>query len=120
MPVRRLDQRVLLAALALAVPTLAIVSGPARAASAARAGDPDALPEDDLFALSIEELVEVQVSSVAGVEQDWFASPAAVTVITGEQLRRSGHRWYDDDDDLSRYDAEYVEAMRDIIRELTQ
>ena len=45
---------------------------------------------DDLFELSLEELIDVQVISVAGVEQDWFLTPAAITVVTGEQLRRSG------------------------------
>jgi iron complex outermembrane receptor protein len=47
--------------------------------------------EDDLFELPIEELVAMQVTSVAGVERDWFGTPSAITVLTGEQLMRSGH-----------------------------
>jgi iron complex outermembrane receptor protein len=61
--------------------------------AATRAAPPDALDgaaEDDLFELPIEELVAMQVTSVAGVEQDWFETPSAITVITGDQLLRSG------------------------------
>jgi iron complex outermembrane receptor protein len=46
--------------------------------------------EADLFELPIEELVAMQVTSVAGVERDWFDTPSAITVLTGEQLMRSG------------------------------
>ncbi len=34
-------------------------------------------------------------------------------------LRRNGHHW-GNDDDFYNYNAEYVEAMREIIRELTK
>ncbi|QNN24106.1 TonB-dependent receptor [Planctomycetales bacterium ZRK34] len=47
---------------------------------------------DDGFAdLSIEQLMAIQVTSVAGVEQDWFKTPSAIYVITGEDIRKSGH-----------------------------
>lgn len=46
--------------------------------------------DEDLFELPIEELVAMQVTSVAGVERDWFTTPSAITVLTGEQLARSG------------------------------
>jgi iron complex outermembrane receptor protein len=45
----------------------------------------------DLFDLSLEQLADVPVSSVAGTRQDAFSTPAAVHVIRGEDLRRSGH-----------------------------
>ena len=54
--------------------------------AAARAARPDAsdgVAEDDLFELPIEDLVAMQVTSVAGVEQDWFETPSAITVISG-------------------------------------
>lgn len=77
--------RAVCAALLLA---LALVSP--RSASAEEAAD--ALPEDDLFALSLEELVQLPVTTVSGVERGWFQTPAALHVITGDQARRSGLR----------------------------
>ena len=41
---------------------------------------------------TLEELMQVRVMSVAGTPQSRLATPAAVYVITGEDLRRSGHR----------------------------
>ena len=55
------------------------------------AADPPVDPDDDLFDLSLEELAAVPVVSVTGRAGDWFQTPAAVTVITGDELRRSGH-----------------------------
>jgi iron complex outermembrane recepter protein len=54
-------------------------------------------PEDEvdygrLASLTLEELMAIQVTSVAGIEQDWFQTPAAMYVITGDEARRSGHR----------------------------
>ena len=46
---------------------------------------------DDLFDLPLEELVAVPVVSVTGRAHDWFTTPAAVHVISGDELRRSGH-----------------------------
>jgi iron complex outermembrane recepter protein len=53
-------------------------------------------PEDVDYArlreMTLEELMGIQVTSVAGIEQDWFTTPAAMYVITQDELRRSGHR----------------------------
>lgn len=46
---------------------------------------------NDYANLSLEELMSISVSSVTGVEQDWFTTPAAIYVITNEDIRRSGH-----------------------------
>ncbi|NQU39322.1 MAG: TonB-dependent receptor [Lentisphaerae bacterium] len=46
----------------------------------------------DLLDLSLEELMNVEVTSVAGVAQPWFVSPAAIYVLTGDDIRRSGHQ----------------------------
>jgi iron complex outermembrane receptor protein len=48
--------------------------------------------EDDLFSLSLEELVQLPVTTVSGVERGWFQTPAALHVISGDQARRSGLR----------------------------
>ncbi|HYB99854.1 MAG TPA: TonB-dependent receptor [Candidatus Limnocylindrales bacterium] len=45
-----------------------------------------------LLELPLEQLMDIPVTTVAGVEQDWFRSPAALHVVTGEDLRRTGHR----------------------------
>jgi iron complex outermembrane receptor protein len=42
--------------------------------------------------LSLEELMQVEVTSVAGVDQQLLHAPAAIGVITNEDIRRSGHR----------------------------
>lgn len=41
---------------------------------------------------SLEELMQVKVTTVAGSPQSRMESPAAVYVISGDDLRRSGHR----------------------------
>jgi len=54
---------------------------------------PDAEPFDNPYAeMDLDELMAVQVTSVAGTEQDWFKTPAAMYVISGEDIRRSGHQ----------------------------
>lgn len=45
---------------------------------------------DDLSALSLEQLTNMEVSSVARRDQQLYKSPAAVFVITQEDIRRSG------------------------------
>jgi iron complex outermembrane receptor protein len=45
-----------------------------------------------LESLTLEELMQVDVTTVSGVAQERFTSPAAVYVITPEDLRRTGHR----------------------------
>jgi iron complex outermembrane receptor protein len=53
-------------------------------------GEP--LPPERAGQLSLEELMSINVTSVAGVEQQVLRSPAAIDVITGEDLRRLGIR----------------------------
>ena len=45
-----------------------------------------------LAQLSLEELMQVEVGIVAGRPQQRASTPAALTVITAEDIRRSGHR----------------------------
>ena len=47
-------------------------------------------PSIDLTALSLEELLEIEVTSVSRKEEKLFEAAAAVYVITGEEIRRSG------------------------------
>ena len=70
--------------------TLALAS----AAPAALASDPAADPQqvEQLARSSLEELMQVKVVSVLGAPQSRISTPAAVYVITGEDLRRSGFR----------------------------
>ncbi|HYC57798.1 MAG TPA: TonB-dependent receptor [Candidatus Binatia bacterium] len=46
----------------------------------------------ELLELPLERLMDIPVTTVAGVQQGWFQAPAALHVVTGEDLRRSGHR----------------------------
>lgn len=61
-------------------------------------GDADLLPGDadlslnDYAELSLEELMSIEVTSVSGLAQEWFRSPAAVYVLTHGDIRRSGHK----------------------------
>jgi iron complex outermembrane receptor protein len=48
--------------------------------------------ENEFASMSLEELMNVSVTSVLGTEDSWFSTPAALTVITNEDLRRTGHR----------------------------
>lgn len=59
------------------------------------------IAEDDIFAegqgniyalLDLEQLMQIQVSSVTGVRTSLFRSPAALTVLTADDIRRAGHR----------------------------
>jgi iron complex outermembrane receptor protein len=43
-----------------------------------------------LLDLSLEELIDIDVTSVSMKEERWFTAPAAVHVVTGEDIRRSG------------------------------
>ena len=45
-----------------------------------------------LARMSLEELMNTEVVSVAGTPRPRMATPAALTVITAEDIRRSGHR----------------------------
>jgi iron complex outermembrane receptor protein len=69
-------------------------SGPAPDVSASagpvdEAGDPDL---QQLVQSSLEQLMDIKVATVSGAPQSRLATPAAVYVITGEEIRRSGHR----------------------------
>src|SRR6185436_2964309 len=45
---------------------------------------------EELKQLSFEELMKQEVTMVSRRPEKWFASPSAVQVITGEEIRRSG------------------------------
>ena len=47
-------------------------------------------PLPDLKQLSLEQLMDIEVTSVAKKEQRWAETPAAIYVITQEEIRRSG------------------------------
>src|ERR1041385_3740871 len=76
--------------------TAALLVGLA-ASAAAPAGDPPPDPRDadtidynKLAQMSLQELMSTEVTSVAGVAQEWFKTPAAMYVVTNEEARRSG------------------------------
>ena len=46
---------------------------------------------DDLTSLSIEELMQLDVAIVSRSKRHFSELPAAVYVITGDEIRRSGH-----------------------------
>lgn len=62
----------------------------ASAASTVRAHEP--ARAQDLTRLSLEELMNVEVTSAQGTANRLQSTPAAMYVITGEEIRRSGHR----------------------------
>jgi iron complex outermembrane receptor protein len=76
--------------LSLALLGALAVGAPAHAASQADPGADDQL--ERLGQLSLEELMRVPVTSVAGTQQTRFSTPAAISVITAEDIRRAGHR----------------------------
>ncbi len=75
--------------------------------------DQPAKSSDDLEHLSLEELVNMQVTSVSKKETDLFTSPAAIYVITQEDIRRSGMTsipellWMVPDLEVARIDANH-------------
>jgi len=77
----------------LSVVALAALSVSARAQvppPPAAAASPDPPAERPLAAMSVEELASLEVTSVSKKAEPLLAAPAAVYVITGEQIRRSG------------------------------
>jgi len=56
------------------------------------AADTNSVNADDLLDMSIEELMDIEVTTVSRKGDTLFKSPAAVTVITSEDIRRSGHQ----------------------------
>ena len=67
---------------------------PGPAGAAPQEDGDDALDDslEEIGGLDLEPLVEVSVTSVAGRAQAMFDTPAAITVLTGDDIRRSGHR----------------------------
>lgn len=49
-------------------------------------------PDEELFEMNIEQLMEVDVSSVSRQEESLRSAPAAIYVITSEDIERSGAR----------------------------
>ncbi len=47
--------------------------------------------DDEFGDLDIEDLMEIEVTSVAGTEQSLMRTPSAIFVITAEDIRRTGH-----------------------------
>jgi len=52
----------------------------------------DANEPEDFFEMSIEELMSVEVTTVSKKKDTLFSTPAAITVLTSEDIRRSGHQ----------------------------
>lgn len=46
--------------------------------------------KSDFLSLSLEELMEIEVTTVAKKKQEFFKTPAAIYVVTAEDLKRSG------------------------------
>jgi iron complex outermembrane receptor protein len=73
----------------LAVLSLAVLAG---AAAPTRANVPGLVEEDvDLTALSLEELMAIEVTIASRSSQKLSEVPGAVYVITGDEIRRAGH-----------------------------
>lgn len=47
-------------------------------------------PREDLLSKDMTELVQMEVTTVSKKQEPWFRTPAAVTVLTSEDIRRSG------------------------------
>src|ERR1700734_3715889 len=62
------------------------------AASSVRAADTNQPPQssNNWEDLTLEQLVNVKVTSVAKEQTDLFASPAAISVVTADDIRRLG------------------------------
>ena len=58
----------------------------------ALAQESDDFAIEDILKADIDQLMQLSVTTVAGVEQEWFTTPAAIDVITGDEVRRTGHR----------------------------
>jgi len=84
-------------------PGLALMTLAALVPESLRAQDPPEQPEppkriqpedlpDDLSRLSLEELMQIEVTTLSKRNEKMFRTPAAVYVITAEEIRRSGLR----------------------------
>ncbi|HBI70903.1 MAG TPA: TonB-dependent receptor [Massilia sp.] len=79
-------------ALAIWVGLALCASAPAMGATSAQAATPLPAPQADFADLSIEELANIQVTSVSRKPERLQDAPAAVFVITHEDIRRAGAR----------------------------
>ena len=61
------------------------------ASADALADEGDPIDYARLRAMTLEELMNLDVTSAVGVERPWFTTPAAMYVITSEDVRRTGH-----------------------------
>jgi iron complex outermembrane recepter protein len=66
-------------------------AGAVAAAAQPEFRDQDLRPEV-IRDLPLEALMQIDVTTVAGVGHEWFRTPSALTVITSEDIRRTGHR----------------------------
>ena len=62
------------------------------ATAAASAGHPQRNEAERLANMSMEDLLQTEVTSLAGTAAPHFSTAAALSVITGEEIRRAGHR----------------------------
>ena len=91
MPWLRLCKRYLKGAIAAGAVVIALCRPAAPLAWTDAPGDLPA-SEIDLTSLSIEQLMDIEVTSVSKKGESWFQAPAAIYVITQEDIRRSGAR----------------------------
>jgi iron complex outermembrane receptor protein len=61
------------------------------AAAPSLAQDDHELSIEEVLSTPLEDLLNIQVTTVAGVKQEWLEAPGALYVITGEDIRRTGH-----------------------------
>jgi iron complex outermembrane receptor protein len=78
--VRRFQSLALLAAILLFLPEIAIAQGPNDAQA----------PDNPLKKLTLEQLGNVEVTSVSKEPESVWNTPAAISVLTNEDIRRSG------------------------------
>ena len=45
---------------------------------------------DDILAMDLDELLNIQITSVSRKEEDYWTTPAAITVLTAEKIKESG------------------------------
>jgi iron complex outermembrane receptor protein len=74
----------------LGLMALLIVASPCRVRADDEEGTTPAIKQDDLFKLSLEDLMNVEITSVSKQKQRVSQAPAAVTVISQDDIRRSG------------------------------
>ena len=68
---------------------LGVLSGVVIVSAPSYAGDPPDIPTD-LTRLTLEQLMDIQVTSVSRGEEDFSKAPSAIFVLTQEDIRRSG------------------------------